>query len=843
MTPDLAYLLTVDSRLVGAILLSIGLAALGTFVILHNPRMPVNRRFGAMAFTTAGWIAAISLALAAHDLYYTAVLGRVGFAFAGAIPFSLVWMVDAIAHSPGRYRIIRVVLPGALSLCFVLLSFSRLIVSGAISGPSRSNFVYGPLHPFFAAYFVLSFASGIYTLSQTIASASGILRLQLHYLLVGISLAGAGAVTTNLLLPLILNTSRYSVLGPYFSLFFFSLFAHAIIRYRLMDIRVVIRQGVVYISAILVAAALFLITAISLRRLAGYSSDSVPLFDALVAVIIIAISFHPLKEWIRFSLNRYLYRETYDYQRTVREASRRLSTLLDLEQLFDYLISLVEKTFKVDSVIVYLHNPRTRQFESRTPPAHTVWSQSSAHATIDEASPLIALFHVDKRALVREEAARHLSHVLRPTAANALQDLGGEIAFPLIEGDTLAGVIVVGPKRSGDAYFADDIDFLETLMSQLSVAMKNTLLYRDVVLVNGYIDNILSTMDSGVIAVNESGEISLFNPAAERLTRLSALAVMRHPYHCLPASLASPLTAALVAHTPRSQFEVLLHGSEGTHVPLVCSTAILKDSAGVAHGAIIVFSDLTRLKALEAETRRAERLASFGTLASGVAHEIKNPLVAIRTFAELLPERFTDSDFREDFSKVVIREISRIDDLVGRLRGLAATAPKHAGAVDIREPISDTLSLLRAQLEQTRTTVHCDFCDSSPFVSVDDSQLKQLFLNIFLNAIEAMGTDGELTVNVSRKDIRNASWIVSEVADTGPGIPDTVKVSIFDPFFTTKARGSGLGLAICRGIADAHAGTIHAENRLDRRGTTMVIEFPAAVATSIVVEERVAHGS
>src|SRR5206468_653907 len=111
------------------------------------------------------------------------------------------------------------------------------------------------------------------------------------------------------------------------------------------------------------------------------------------------------------------------------------------------------------------------------------------------------------------------------------------------------------------------------------------------------------------------------------------------------------------------------------------------------------------LKDLEREKRRAERLASFGALASGVAHEIKNPLVAIRTFAELLPERFTDTDFREDFSKVVIKEIARIDDLVGRLRGIAATAPQQIGAIDIREPVSETLALLRAQLEQTHTGV------------------------------------------------------------------------------------------------------------------------------------------
>src|SRR5258708_25693378 len=125
----------------------------------------------------------------------------------------------------------------------------------------------------------------------------------------------------------------------------------------------------------------------------------------------------------------------------------------------------------------------------------------------------------------------------------------------------------------------------------------------------------------------------------------------------------------------------------------------------------MVFRARTGVKELEDGKQRAERLASFGLLASGVAHEIKNPLVAIRTFAELLPERFADIDFREDFSKVVVREIDRIDNLVARLRGIATAPRPHLGSVDVRQPLSDTLKLLRGQIEQTRTTVLTAFDD------------------------------------------------------------------------------------------------------------------------------------
>jgi signal transduction histidine kinase len=126
-------------------------------------------------------------------------------------------------------------------------------------------------------------------------------------------------------------------------------------------------------------------------------------------------------------------------------------------------------------------------------------------------------------------------------------------------------------------------------------------------------------------------------------------------------------------------------------------------------------------------------------------------------------------------------------------------------------------------------------------ISVEETQLKQLFLNLLLNAVEAMGPGGEIAVQARRRDLQGSQWIVVEVLDTGPGIPESVGAKIFDPFFTTKARGSGLGLAICRGITDAHRGTIRAENRTDRSGTIFIVEFPASIGTLSLAEETALH--
>jgi signal transduction histidine kinase len=212
--------------------------------------------------------------------------------------------------------------------------------------------------------------------------------------------------------------------------------------------------------------------------------------------------------------------------------------------------------------------------------------------------------------------------------------------------------------------------------------------------------------------------------------------------------------------------------------------------------------------------------------------------VAIKTFAELLPERFNDEDFHGDFSKVVVREIDRIDSLVGRLRGLTPNAQRMA-PLDLVRSIQETLALLRAQLEQAKIAVKTSYQRGLPLISGDADQLRQLFLNVFVNAIEAMHSNGELKVRVADHKTLGSRVVVAEIEDSGDGIPSGLVSKVFDPFVTTKEKGSGLGLSICRGIADAHRATIYATNNKNRPGAVIAVEFPALVyapsATTSVV--------
>ena len=826
MNPQLALI-------AAAALANIGL---GVVVLARQRHSKINQYFALFSFSVAVWTISNALALAQPRAFSTDFFPRLAFASASIIPIGFL-LFSTVFPSTNPLAPKRAVLGFVgIGLVFALASLSHLIVRDVVPSDGTLRIIYGPLHLPFAIYFISGLGFSLFLLVKKRRVLSGFERLQVQYLFLGVLIAAIGATATNLIVPLVLRSSSLSRFGPLFGLVMIAMIAHSIIRYRLMNLRLVLRQGSVYLIAATIAGAVFSVIIVLGSTLVGGRPQDIPLSFLVAIAMAIALAFQPLKTWIQATLDRYLYRESYDYQRTLREASRIISGTLDLKSLLEYLCDTANRVLRPDIVSAFARDNRDGTFWRAARVAIAELHPEQDISRVSSTAPLPSFLMVHRGALIRDEVGRTLHGPAAAAAAADLRALGGDVAIPMMSESQLIGFVIVGTKLSGDAYFTDDIELLSTLSNQAAIAVNNAQLYGRVVLVNEYIENILRTMDSGVITVDASGQVAVVNATAERLTRLSQSALRTMSVDTLPKPLGSQLQDTLGDGEPRLQLEASLPLDSTQLLPVVCSTAALRDEKGSIRGALIVFSDLSKLKALESDKRRAERLTAFGTLVSGIAHEIKNPLVAIKTFAELLPERFLDTDFREDFAKVVITEIERIDDLVARLRGLAIPTPHPGGAIDLRDPILDTLALLRAQLEQSRVTVVREFQDDEPYVVADTAQLKQLFLNLFLNALEAMGRDGELTVRITRKRIQSDTWLVAEVSDTGPGIPEAIRGSIFNPFFTTKSRGSGLGLAICRGIVDAHRGTIRAESRPDRSGTTMIVEFPAGVQTPAFAE-------
>jgi PAS domain S-box-containing protein len=446
---------------------------------------------------------------------------------------------------------------------------------------------------------------------------------------------------------------------------------------------------------------------------------------------------------------------------------------------------------------------------------------------------IVAALQAAQAPVLADEVARE-----RETVAEALHErlseTGWSLLLPVLSEDALIAIIAVGPKLSGDAFYQQDLDLLMTLANQAGVAIKNAQLYAAVTVANEYLENIAATMESGVVAIDAGGRVAMFNRAAERLTGLPAETTRGGPTSALPACLSEPLQATVVDGQPRTQPEVELPmtaaaSGRPASRPVICTVSPVRDPTGGALGAVAVFSDLTPLKELEVERRRAERLVYFQTLAAGIAHEIKNPLVAIKTFTQLLPRRPGDTRFLEEFGRISTREIARIQRLLDRLRTLSrpAGAPRHG--IDVRAPLTDALDLMQAALEEKGLAMTVGLGSEKCMVLGNHQEMEELFLNLLLNAHEATAPGGTISVEVTRGE----THVLVAVADNGPGIPPELLERVFEPLFTTKPRGSGLGLAISSGIAQAHGARLRAANR-STGGAILTVEFPLTPAASAV---------
>src|SRR6202030_4225134 len=247
-----------------------------------------------------------------------------------------------------------------------------------------------------------------------------------------------------------------------------------------------------------------------------------------------------------------------------------------------------------------------------------------------------------------------------------MQHLNLAVVMGIFAREQIEGVMLLGPRLSGRIYGSVEQDALKALCGQLAVAVENAQLFTEVQNAKIYNETLLEHLTTGVIAARADERITVFNNEAGEIIGLNSNDVLDRRLDVLPTPLAQALRETLATGEGQINNELALHSSD-KEVIVRTSTSVFHDQDRHVLGVLLVLTDITALKQLESQIRRSDRLASLGTLSAGMAHEIKNPLVSIKTFAQLLPERYQDSDFRETFSNLIGHEIDRIDSLVNQL--------------------------------------------------------------------------------------------------------------------------------------------------------------------------------
>jgi len=348
---------------------------------------------------------------------------------------------------------------------------------------------------------------------------------------------------------------------------------------------------------------------------------------------------------------------------------------------------------------------------------------------------------------------------------------------------------------------------------------------------------ILENIDRAVIAFDSDGRITLFNPAAEALIERSSRQVIGKSYQDLFKDQETLLYLVKVAlEEGRSITDdegLYLHRTIASPLPINAYTAPIFAQGGNQDGAVMIIRDLSRIKDLEGTLRRADRLSMLGTLAAGLAHEIKNPLGGIKGAAQLLSMELSKESSLQDYTQIMIKEAERINFIIEELMDLSNPREPVISDVDLTKVMSDIVLLQREAARSRHILFKLKLDPSIPPVQGDEGLLTRLFLNLIKNARESILNEGAVVIetrivsnyHMTGPGRRSSPMVDIIIRDTGCGIDQHEMDRIFTPYFTTKNKGSGLGLAISQKIVEDHNGLLNIEST-PSEGTTVTISLP-----------------
>jgi len=417
------------------------------------------------------------------------------------------------------------------------------------------------------------------------------------------------------------------------------------------------------------------------------------------------------------------------------------------------------------------------------------------------------------------------------SAKRTLEQLDLNYFVPCRIREQTVAVLGLGKTVDGDFLSSDDVELVTTIGGYVAVALDNAKLYSsleqkalEIARLKDFSENIVESLNIGVLAVDLSGIVESWNTRMEQLFGVTrAEAVGRKLDSLLPAELAAEIIARSGEEQVTGIYKQRLQ-HQGKLLTMNVSITPLVSKSGDRIGRLLLFDDVTQRERMEEQMSQTEKLTSLGLLAAGVAHEVNTPLAVISNYIQMLAKQMPEDDPRHSIIEKIVKQTFRASEIVNNLLNFSRTGAAELANIDVNRVVEETLSLVAHPLKTSQIQVVKNLGDALPSVRGSANKLQQVFLNLFLNARDAMPSGGMLEVKTAA---HNGS-VEIEIVDTGAGIPREHIHKIFDPFFTTKAtgRGTGLGLSVSYGIIKEHAGKIDVRST-PGKGTSFHVEFPA----------------
>ncbi|MDP6523213.1 MAG: ATP-binding protein [Kiritimatiellia bacterium] len=417
----------------------------------------------------------------------------------------------------------------------------------------------------------------------------------------------------------------------------------------------------------------------------------------------------------------------------------------------------------------------------------------------------------------------------------ALDAHGAEVIIPLQGRERTIGWLFVGHHVTGVPFQQEDLENLVGLAEHVSLMLDNALLYGEVAVQKTLAETVLHSIPIGIVAAGADGRVRWFNEAAARMLSTPVESVMNQPVARLGSRLAHLLARGVDGQSlenPRTWTDKLSGRT------LSAMTRPLMNG-GTYLGAVAIVHDLTKELLLREKQERIDRATFWAELAAAMSHEVRNPLVAISTFAQLLPERYEDEEFREKFSVLVSQEIARLNGMIDQINAFANPPDLAFVSLRIDQLMKRALALAKKRVPGNGVAVKESFDKSLPILSGDETALTDCLAHLIVNAIESVAQVENPMVKLSAREhggAKGEDHVEIRITDNGVGIPTELRDKVFSPFCTTKARGIGLGLPIVRRTITDHSGNISIET--GSRGTIVVISLPALIMEKEYDEAR-----
>jgi two-component system, NtrC family, sensor kinase len=604
-------------------------------------------------------------------------------------------------------------------------------------------------------------------------------------------------------------------------------FGYAIFRYRLMDVDLIFKRGVVYtLSAAAIVGMYFAVIAAVVEVVHARIPSTGPA-GVIVAVVVTALLFDPLRKWIQERLDQFFYRTRYDYRKTLVEFGRELSAETDLNRMLSSVVDRLSHTLLVDRMAIFLTiGDKPPRFEM------------AKSFGIGQTGSLDLSFLANRQ----NEDAGHVFFENTHLVPHELQDAQATIArldlnyyIPCMVQQRPIAVLGLGKTVEGDFLSSEDVELLETLAGYIGIAIQNARLYASLEQkvaeyerLKDFNENIVESINVGVLAVDLDDRIESWNSQMEVMYALPRWQALGRPLsEVFPAAFVEEFYRVRQSPGIHNLYKFRLGTPTGENRIVNVAIAPLVTRKFSVIGRLIIVDDISQRIELEAQLSQADKLSSVGLLAAGVAHEVNTPLAVISSYAQMLAKQVQGDEKKAALLDKITKQTFRASEIVNNLLNFSRTTGSEFGDVDVNRVIHDTLALIEHQLKTSKVTIQEELAPNLPAISGNSNRLQQVFLNLFLNAKDAMQGGGKLRISTS-----NGEGVSVVICDTGSGIAPEHINRIYDPFFTTKNgnnagqnRGTGLGLSVTYGIIQEHAGKIRVESN-PGQGTTFYVDFP-----------------